>query len=204
MLPVQSGYRFVLTYNLIHAALERHPSAAGLDIEQSEIDRMLAEWHAMQGRPWSMCYVLQHKYTGANLQLRSLKGDDYYRCSQLDRACQSNGHFCLFLSWLELTVTRTNNWQYRGEKKEELCLNDIVTLQGIRLQGSLVTWEDCLAQRNLYEAREHDEQWGGEHLGNEYADIQQVYLDAVRVMLSLSRICAYNLCRSLSLFLGTI
>ncbi|KIX97549.1 uncharacterized protein Z520_07002 [Fonsecaea multimorphosa CBS 102226] len=163
VLPVQSGYRFVLTYNLIDTGLKRHPSAAALDAEQSQIDRMLAEWYAMQG---------------------SLKGDDYYRCSQLDRACQSSGRFCFFLFRLELTVTPIDDEEYGEDGEEELCLNGVVTLQGIRLQDSLTISKDSLVQRNLYEAREHDQQWGGERLGNQHADIQQVYRDAVAVIVS--------------------
>ncbi|EXJ81805.1 hypothetical protein A1O1_07870 [Capronia coronata CBS 617.96] len=159
--PVQSGYRFVLTYNLINTTLERSPSAAVLDVEQSKICRILAEWDSMQDKPQGMCYVLQHKYTGASLQLSGLKCDDYYRCSQLDRACRSNGRFCVFLSRLGLTVTRINEEAYEEEDKEELFLKDTVTLEGIQLRDSMRIGKDCLVQRNLYEAREHDEQWEG-------------------------------------------
>ena len=183
MLPIQSGYRFVLTYNLINNAHERHLSATVLDIEQSKIDRMLTQWHATEGRKSFMCYVLQHKYTGVHLQMSNLKGDDYYRCSQLDRACHSNGAFHVFLSPLELTVTRINDEGYEEEGNEELCLSSITSLQGVELQDSLTISKDSLVQRNLYQSREHDEQWGGEHLGNQHADIQQVYHDAVCVAL---------------------
>ena len=121
MLPIQSGYRFVLTYNLVNTALERHLSASVLDTEQSKIGRMLDEWYPMRDRQTFMCYVLQHKYTDANLRLHNLKGDDYYRCSQLDRACQSNGRLCVFLARLELTVTRINEEEYWEEEEEKLC-----------------------------------------------------------------------------------
>ena len=182
MLPIQSGYRFVLTYNLVNTALERHLSASVLDTEQSKIGRMLDEWYPMRDRQTFMCYVLQHKYTDANLRLRNLKGDDYYRCYQLHGACRTDGRFCIFLSRLELTVTRTNDEEYEEKAEEKLYLDGVFALQGIKLRDSLVISEDCVVQRNVHESREHDEQWGGEHMGNQYADIQQVYRDTVRVV----------------------
>ncbi|KIW36506.1 uncharacterized protein PV06_11271 [Exophiala oligosperma] len=184
VLSVQSGYRLVLTYNLINTTSDRHPSAAALDVEQSNIEATLGGWCSMPDKPRFMCYVLQHKYTSAKLRLSGLKGDDYYRCCWLDRACRSNGRFCLVLARLELTVTRINDEECLDQGDEELCLNDIVTLEGFQLQDSLSIRKDSLAQRGLYESREHDEQWGGEHLGNQHADIEQVNRDAVAVIVS--------------------
>ncbi|OAL36412.1 hypothetical protein AYO20_04308 [Fonsecaea nubica] len=182
ILPVKSGCRFVLTYNLINATVPRQLSAAVLDVEQSKIDGVLTEWYSMQDQPQFLCYVLEHKYTGAGLQLSCLKGDDYYRCSQLERACQSNGRFCLFLSRLQLTVSRSNDEEYEQEGNEELCLNDVVTLQGTKLQDSLKISDDLIVQQSVYANRDRDEQWGGEHLGNQHAEIVQAYHDAVIVI----------------------
>jgi hypothetical protein len=181
VLPVKSGYRFVLTYNLINNTVQTPLSAAVRDIEASQIDRMFCEWDSMQNSPDAMCYVLQHKYTAAKLQMGGLKGDDYFRCSHLHQAVgRSNGRFCVLLACLELLVTRVNDETYEEEQEESLRLRDIATLNGIKLQDSLEIPKEFLVQTNLYEDREHDEQWGGEHLGNQHADIQQLYHDAVR------------------------
>ena len=181
MLPVQSGYRFVLTYNLINNTVQTPLSATLRDIEASQIDRMLSEWNSLQDPPDAMCYVLQHKYTATRLRLVGLKGDDYYHCSHLGQAAgRSNGRFYILLARLELLVTRVNDGAYEGEGEERLCLQDIVTLNGIKLQDSIEISDKILAQGHLYEDRGYDQQWGEEHLGNEYAEIQQLYQNAVR------------------------
>jgi hypothetical protein len=170
VLPVQSGYRFVLTYNLIDVT--RHLSAAVLDVEQSKIHQMLAEWHSMQEKPLFMCYVLERKYS--SVSLRRLKGDDNHRCYQLDKACQSNGRFLVFLSQLERTAPRVND-DFLEKWAEQLNLHDIVSLQGTKISHSVRISIDCLVQRDLYEGRKHDELREGNH-------IQQVYHDTVRVL----------------------
>lgn len=142
---------------------------------------MLSEWDYMPDPPEAMCYVLQHKYTGAKFRLGGLKGDDYYRCSHLDQAARrSNGRFCILLARLQLRVTRVNDETYEEEHEGILRLQDIATLNGTMLQDSLRISKEFVAQGNLYENRKHDEQWGGEHLGNQHANIQQLYHDAVR------------------------
>ena len=77
-------------------------------------------------------------------------------------------------------MTRVNDGAYEGEGEERLCLQDIVTLNGIKLQDSIEISDKILAQGHLYEDRGYDQQWGEEHLGNEYAEIQQLYQNAVR------------------------
>ncbi|OAP58935.1 hypothetical protein AYL99_06232 [Fonsecaea erecta] len=183
VLPVQSGYRLVLTYNLAHTGIKHQPSATVLDMEQSRIGQMLDKWSSMKDRPQFMCYALRHKYTAAHLQLANLKGDDYYRCFQLDQACQSNGHFCVLLSRMKLTVTRINDEdEYDDSAQEELRLEGVVTLQGFKLRDALKISDTNLVPSNLYDDRQHDEQWGGEHLGNQHAEISQVYRDTVALI----------------------
>ncbi|KIV89616.1 hypothetical protein PV10_07002 [Exophiala mesophila] len=193
VLPIQSGYRCVLTYNLINTVIECHPSASARGIEQSKIERMLVDWHAMQDKEPFMCYALQHRYLSDNLQLDSLKGDDHYRCSQLDRACQSNGRFCIFLSRLELTDSVIDDGSDKqAVEGDGLRLNGVFTLQGLKLQDSFLISHSHLAQRNLYEARDCDDvqrrtyetyDHTSEDLVNS-AEIQQVYHDVVAVIVS--------------------
>ena len=172
---------------------------------------MLIDWHDMQDKKPFMCYALQHRYLSDNLQLDSLKGDDYYRCFQLDRACQSNGRFCIFLSRLELTESQNDDGKdNQVVEGAGLRLNGVFTLQGLKLQDSFEIRHSHLVQRNLYEARDCDEVQRRTYETFDYlweemvtsAEIQQVYRDVVRDFL-FWKIYAYNLYRSLSLFLGT-
>ncbi|KAJ4581247.1 hypothetical protein HRR81_000288 [Exophiala dermatitidis] len=179
VLPIQAGYRVVLTYDLINDTTELELSAAVQDAEQSGIKQMLNEWHSMPDRPALMCYILQHADTSPDLRLGSLKGDDYYRCSQLHRACRSNGRFCVFLSRLRQDVTRSND-EDGGDLEERACLRDIVTLRGDKLQNILAIQTDCLAQG--YEDSQPHEQWDGAHSDDQHAEAGGARHDTVAII----------------------
>ncbi|EHY60942.1 uncharacterized protein HMPREF1120_08885 [Exophiala dermatitidis NIH/UT8656] len=187
VLPVQAGYRVVLTYNLVNNSTELQLSAAVQDVEQSRIKQMLNKWYSMPNRPALMCYALQHEYTSAKLQFRlpklrlsSLKGDDYYRCCQLDSACRSNGRFCVFLSTLErhVNVTGSKDEDYE-EVEESSCLRDIVTLHGDKLQNTSMQ-TDCLARG--YEHSQLVKQWAVGRLDDEPSQSERVYHDTVAII----------------------
>lgn len=148
---------------------------------------MLNKWYSMPNRPALMCYALQHEYTSAKLQFRlpklrlsSLKGDDYYRCCQLDSACRSNGRFCVFLSTLErhVNVTGSKDEDYE-EVEESSCLRDIVTLHGDKLQNTSMQ-TDCLARG--YEHSQLVKQWAVGRLDDEPSQSERVYHDTVSLV----------------------
>jgi hypothetical protein len=85
------------------------------------------------------------------------------------------------------------------QQSTHVTMND-VSLQMVSFIERHITMDFTVVQIDLYKTREHDEQWGGEHLGNQHADIQQAYHDTVRVMLSPSRTCTDNGPRSLLSF----
>ncbi|KAK0724019.1 hypothetical protein B0T21DRAFT_395412 [Apiosordaria backusii] len=95
VLPVASGIRWVLTYNLAISPQVHHPSAA---INTPELDGLrdaLRAWLESRGRndsdnePDHLYYLLDHTYTKANLSLHSLKGADLNRMQCLKDICDS-------------------------------------------------------------------------------------------------------------------
>ncbi|KAF9770051.1 hypothetical protein IL306_012460, partial [Fusarium sp. DS 682] len=79
VLPVKSGYRWVLTYNLaIDQSLPR-PSAAFPESDLQPLRDCVEVWLAQeQGSrktPYA-CHVLDHEYTEANISCKLLKGTD--------------------------------------------------------------------------------------------------------------------------------
>ncbi|EXL79795.1 hypothetical protein FOPG_06532 [Fusarium oxysporum f. sp. conglutinans race 2 54008] len=103
VLPVTSGYRWVLTYNLaIDQSLPR-PSAA---LKRSElrplrhcIRRWLARDPSSRENPF-VYHVLDHEYTEDNISYRALKGPDIARVAALRQACEGLP-VTIFLALLE-------------------------------------------------------------------------------------------------------
>lgn len=88
VLPVESGYRWVLTYNLAIASMPEAPSAS-LQANHSNITRvgnLLQSWLTLPATtrsPTHFYYALEHKYTEANISLQSLKHTDLIRAQAL-------------------------------------------------------------------------------------------------------------------------
>ena len=108
-MPVTSGHRLVLTYNLVQAVGGPTRLASCLNDDQTKLNQILAIWnHKSQRKPMDappfLSYMLDHKYTDANLRLDHLKGKDAYLARSLQTACVDQG-FCFFLANLERTVS---------------------------------------------------------------------------------------------------
>lgn len=165
----------VLTYNLINASSGPPQSAAGLDAQIDRFCQVLAEWR-YEG-PECLCYALDYQYTDTGLKLASLKGNDYYRARYVVDSCGKASGFCVLLASLQKVVSFPND--EGGEEECELWLDRIVDIEGFTLRKSLSIAEECLLQR-LYDSRDPDNQAGGEHLGNQHANLKQFYNDTVR------------------------
>ncbi|KAJ3530432.1 hypothetical protein NM208_g9334 [Fusarium decemcellulare] len=92
VLPVTSGYRWVITYNLALDPAQPRPSA-GLQqqAETQPLREILTRWLAKdpesRENPW-FYHVLDHDYTEANSSLRALKAQDLLRVQALKMACR--------------------------------------------------------------------------------------------------------------------
>lgn len=77
VLPVRSGYRWVLTYNLCIDPSRQRPTACLQTDEARYLHEVLEDWIAQEDRDWSHAYYrLDHEYTQANISLNALKGRD--------------------------------------------------------------------------------------------------------------------------------
>jgi hypothetical protein len=115
---VTSGYRLVLTYNLIH-----RPSVMSLenwDNTSAKLVSLLKSWAILcreihgpssewlpdgdDGRacPTALLYLLDHEYTFSELSFTRLKGVDQGRAAEARKACKK-ADFSLFLVNVELT-----------------------------------------------------------------------------------------------------
>lgn len=90
VLPVTSGYRWVLTYNLARSPEKPGPTA---DLPQADIGAMrrpLERWlsESVETRRKALFHELDHDYTEANISLEALKAQDLARIKVLKEACQ--------------------------------------------------------------------------------------------------------------------
>ncbi|KAF5606868.1 2OG-Fe(II) oxygenase superfamily [Fusarium subglutinans] len=171
VLPVTSGYRWVLTYNLaIDQSLPR-PSAA---LKRSElrplrhcIRRWLARDPSSRKNPF-IYHILDHEYTEDSISFRALKGPDIARVTALRQACKGLP-VTIFLTLLE-REDRGNvefdpsdlQYNYRGamgEYDDEYdggyhCLEEVLEseyrLMTVRdLQGKIVAGQMAIDEENI-------------------------------------------------------
>ena len=166
---VTSGYRLVLTYNLIH-----RPSTMSLenqDNTSAKLVSLLQSWadlcpssdsgELVEGKMLldgddcaALLYILDHQYTSAELSFIRLKGVDQGRVAEAWKACKKTG-FSLFLTSVERTETGdVREWQscqkcgcdhdcsrHRLSERDEtsIVLSNIVDPQGRTISAEGVT-----------------------------------------------------------------
>lgn len=98
---VSSGYRWVLTYNLVQTDFEHFNPAAGTD---RKLRAILTEWKNTikegAGEAEKMIYQLDHKYTDASIRLNTLKGSNLLKAQRLFSVCDQM-EYTLYLASLE-------------------------------------------------------------------------------------------------------
>jgi hypothetical protein len=106
---VTSGYRFVLTYNLINTNPEK-PAKVPIELSSKigELEDVLLFWkHSYRekasGCPTVLAYILEYLYTEQSLSYPGLKGYDHLRCECLLDLCKKHG-FIIYLAKLERRV----------------------------------------------------------------------------------------------------
>ncbi|KUI56862.1 hypothetical protein VP1G_04179 [Cytospora mali] len=158
--PVTSGYRWVLTYNLIHPPGIERPSADGLSL--FPLRRMLTSWSEAKCPEYDhMFYKLQHQYEESNLSLSALIGADRTRVRALENIAAVSGSE-IFLAFLEKREKEEDaqNYSYLSydgedeetESEDEPEVNDtyimsnLVNLRGRKLisECTFSDEDDCI------------------------------------------------------------
>ncbi|KAK5120552.1 hypothetical protein LTR85_006208 [Meristemomyces frigidus] len=106
---VASGYRLVLTYNLVRTRSGTATSDPR-SLRHEPLRAALHRWLRMQAISYSapvsyeLMYMLEHQYTDASLRLDSLKGPDLAKAKVLKRFADEMG-FAVFLASMEREVS---------------------------------------------------------------------------------------------------
>ncbi|KAI7939184.1 hypothetical protein MJO28_014763 [Puccinia striiformis f. sp. tritici] len=104
VLPVTSGYRCVLTYNLAIQPGFTQPAASALGSHKELLRKTLKVWlkeeHYRRGGWSTRFYALKHEYTQASISLPALKAEDFARV-QAVHDLTAELPFVAFLALLE-------------------------------------------------------------------------------------------------------
>ena len=126
-------------------------------------------------------YPLEHQYTQRGLSLAFLKGADSHRTLHVLQASAEHDGFFVLLGIMELYVTDPNSEEDYRDLEFEYRLTHIVDTDGFDLSmyKALTIAEVTLLRQTYDENRAPDRQQGGGYLGNQHAEIDQVFCDSV-------------------------
>jgi predicted 2-oxoglutarate/Fe(II)-dependent dioxygenase YbiX len=116
VLPITTGCRLVLVYNLRRRGRGRLPRPPSYDKEMVALERMLRAWcndtaKPDEDRPLKLVYPLAHAYTPAELSFAALKGADAAAASVLTTAA---GHAGCELHVALLRIEENGAAEYNG------------------------------------------------------------------------------------------
>ncbi|MBF0097985.1 MAG: 2OG-Fe(II) oxygenase [Magnetococcales bacterium] len=202
VLPVLSGCRLTLIYNLLLRDRSRVPKPPSHTREAAQLATLLREWRAgwqsMADSPEKLIYPLEHAYTQASLAFSSLKGADAAQAAVLISAAQQADcdiHLAL------LSIDESGSAEYTGSYGRRRGWSDdeafeagevyerSTTLSDWRRPddspfplGPLPFSEEELSPPDVLEDLEPDEEMFHESTGNEGASFERTYRRAALVL----------------------
>ncbi|TDL25472.1 hypothetical protein BD410DRAFT_895742 [Rickenella mellea] len=111
--PVTGGYRLALSYNLVHTSSTLRPALPGAEGPIIRLRSVLQAWacaertgeeYCGEEPPQKLAYLLNHKYSHANLSFDKLKGTDAAKAVHLREICSELG-FVVYLGSLTYRVS---------------------------------------------------------------------------------------------------
>lgn len=191
---ISSGYRLVLTYNIIQDAGSK--TSAGFFVQQQDhLQSWITRWRGAFPKVTKLVYRLEHKYSKNGLSLRQLKGSDAGRVQSLYDLCTRNG-FYLFLARL----TKTENV---GEDADDFDEDECLQLEYLHSCDGVEVGTYCSVKigdilgRDPYADRNPDSESEGPYTGNESQPSEYRYHDSVshpifalfRCLVELTEVC---------------
>ena len=212
VLPIDSGCRLVLVYNLRRTGRGRLPRPPSYDNETAALERLLRRWceepaRPDEDRPLKLVYPLAHAYTPAELSFAALKGADAAAATVLTTA--TGGAACdLYVALLRIEESGAaehngySSTRWRGRYHDDDCddQNDdefrvaevfdrSLTLSdwrrpdgGVASLGTLPFSEGEVCPPDALIDMEPDEQHFHEATGNEGASFERSYQRAALVL----------------------
>lgn len=167
VLPVTSGYRWVLTYNLALEPDQERPSADLRQVDRSQLRDALRQWitkAAGSDDLQRLIYGLDHHYTEAALSLQGFKGRDLV-VTQALRDISSEIPVDIFLGTLEKTADGSceddcyeEDWHSLDEIYDtHFAITTLVDLDGVHMADDVELEEKSILQRDCFEGVDGEE-----------------------------------------------
>ena len=207
VLPITSGYRLALVYNLRRQGRGQLPHPPDYATEQARVTALLRQWSAEQDTPeddspTKLLYPLEHAYTPAELAFDALKGADAAVAAVLVAAASAaDCDLHLALVSIEESGSAEHTGYYGARRRgwsEEEDEEDFEVGEVYERRETLSTWrqpdgsqpaledlpftEDELCPPEALEDLEPDEQYFHEATGNEGASFERTYRRAALVL----------------------
>jgi hypothetical protein len=193
VLPVTSGHRWVLTFNLTLDLAEERPSAGLQRSETRKLRHTLKIWllEDQESRSWDHAYhTLDHEYTEASISLNALKSRDLAQVQCL-RNLAADLPFEVFLAVLEKKEMgsckynggyrdRYRNYDDEDDEDEEdeaghhplddivettYRVKSLVDLKGCQVLSDVDLDEDNILDKSRFDDAEAEEEYEG-YMGN--------------------------------------
>ncbi|AUB85509.1 2OG-Fe(II) oxygenase [Candidatus Thiodictyon syntrophicum] len=199
VLPIHSGHRLTLIYNLIRPQGEPLPQLPDYDAEQAQATDLLSAWgRALDASqdlaaavPLKLVYPLEHAYTPAELGFDTLKGADAAVAAVVSAAARA-ADCDLFLALASVEESgwaeSTGDWHDPDYEIGEVTdsnesLHDWRHPDGSRpAMGSLPFFGDEVAPPGAFEVRDDSEPEFSEATGNAGASFERLYQCAALVL----------------------
>ena len=212
VLPVTSGCRLTLVFNLLRKGRGPLPNPPSYESEQAAAAKLLRSWgsskqSADDDAPEKLIYPLEHAYTPAELGFDKLKGADAAVASMLVAAATQAGcdlHLALLSIEESGSAEYTENYgsrRGRWSEEDEFEAGEVDDRHAVLSEwrrpdgkpsvlGGLPIKEEELSPPDALEDMEPDEQHFHEATGNEGATFERTYSRAALVLWPQARILA--------------
>ncbi|KAI0897735.1 hypothetical protein F4806DRAFT_459701 [Annulohypoxylon nitens] len=185
--PLESGYRLVLTYNIIHVGGIRM-SADFVEGQSTKLRSILTKWHSITPNGFQgmnkLIYKLEHKYTESSLSLSNLKSRDHRVCEALYELGLEYG-FTVFLA--ELNRMETEELNKYGDWDVYTSLDNVKTCD-----GQTICWMEVQEREILGKIwdRDPDSEDESEFYGNKSEPATLRYHDTVVIIVPTYQLCS--------------
>ena len=186
VLPVTSGYRWVLSYNLAIDKSLPTPSAALGRSELRPLRHCIRRWLALDKKSRQSPYtyhMLEYEYTEANISYKTLKARDLAQVTALREACKGLPVTILLalVEKMERGSVMANPFGWYNEPDEEsdeggYCIEDVLVsslavkflqdLDGQVVPGKMFIKEDHLLEPFTFDSLDPDKEDYEKHTGN--------------------------------------
>jgi hypothetical protein len=171
-----SGYRLVLTYNIITPTRDSPQTASFFDTQIEELQQLLIDWRETDQQTYKLYYPLDHQYSETSLSLGSFKGRDDAVCQVLHHAASAAG-FSVFLG----SMTRHKEREEDCDEEEWISVSSMYSFQKQLVARDMAAYtKEILCSELSYDDEAADSIDEPQHLGNQESPTHLRYHDTVR------------------------